>query len=853
MPPPYTSAGLRSSAARRLPFWAIALLVAGTLQAGIACGVLATRAHGDATNPAWLLVATSLTYVVASGLLLHGGTNDPRSRWLAAFFLAVASAAAQPEIRHVEAHAALRWTVLLRTETLLPFFLWRFVRDFPRVVHLSRSSHLVDVGARVSLVTGVALFGANAFAVLLPSVGTVPEVLHRDGSGSLYWPLTLGSAVAAAIVALARTRQASAPERRRVKLLVWSLALGIGPGFLLVLLEQLVPAVDSFTDGRHVRFYSDFVLYVPLASIPVLAGYSVRARDVLDVRLLLHRTLASAVVSRTLWAVTIGALAALVGHVYWNPELTGGQLLALPHMPVLLLLGAASAVLLAFWKSILVAIEPSAESAHINTRDTIAAFTRETGSARSPLEVTRILDQYARDALQLESVALLTKSADGADLSPGGTAGRPLGLESALCALLGADATPIVVDPDEPHSLVKWLPRSDQEWLADVNAGMLAPISSVDGAVSGVIVLPMRSDGAPFTRNQQLLGTALTSAAALALRAWNWDTPLTPANVADRAVRECRSCGGIAAEAAHDSCTCGGLLSFGAIPRELNGRFRVERVLGRGGMGVVYLGTDLELQRTVALKTLPKVRPESLVRLRQESRSMAHFVHPHLALIFGAESWRGVPVLVMEHLGGGTLSHRLRKPAPIAHVVQWGFQLSSALDAIHRRGLLHGDVKPSNVGFSDEGTLKLLDFGLARLANEMSQRSVDGPPTQAEASSLTASHHVLGTPLYLSPEVRAGESPSPAQDLWALAVVLWEATAGCHPFGQVTPRSVLDPLPRPPDISSVRHDCPAELSLLLSEALDPERGRRPKTARVFMDRLYALFPKEVSEGTRFEQ
>jgi serine/threonine protein kinase len=207
-------------------------------------------------------------------------------------------------------------------------------------------------------------------------------------------------------------------------------------------------------------------------------------------------------------------------------------------------------------------------------------------------------------------------------------------------------------------------------------------------------------------------------------------------------------------------------------------------VAGRGGMGVVYRARDLELHRAVALKTLPGVAPQGALRLRHEARSMAALVHPNLALIFGAESWRGVPVLVVEYLGGGTLAQRLPGPLPVREVLGWGVLLANALEAMHSNGILHRDVKPSNIGFTSDGTPKLLDFGLARLITEAGAAptaSTDWSAGENSNPNLTRSGRVVGTPLYLSPEALKGAAPRPAQDLWALSMALYEAMEGKHP------------------------------------------------------------------------
>jgi serine/threonine protein kinase len=232
------------------------------------------------------------------------------------------------------------------------------------------------------------------------------------------------------------------------------------------------------------------------------------------------------------------------------------------------------------------------------------------------------------------------------------------------------------------------------------------------------------------------------------------------------------------------------------LPFELAGKFRLDRLLGSGGMGVVYRAVDLELGRSVALKTLPRLKGGALGRLRREARSMATFVHPNLALLFGLESWQEVPVLVVEYLEGGSLASRLPPGLPERLALQVVADIAGALDAMHRQGHLHRDVKPQNIAFAADGTPKLLDFGLAHLASE-GLAAIEAERDAVELTAeerLTRSGTVVGTPLYLSPEVSMGDPPSPAQDLWSLHLVLWESLTGEHPLAQCAPHKMLQRL-----------------------------------------------------------
>jgi serine/threonine-protein kinase len=279
----------------------------------------------------------------------------------------------------------------------------------------------------------------------------------------------------------------------------------------------------------------------------------------------------------------------------------------------------------------------------------------------------------------------------------------------------------------------------------------------------------------------------------------------------------------------------------------LAGKFRIERRVGAGGMGVVYAGRDLALGRAVALKTLSTLTAPAAERLGQEARMMAAVGHPNLATIFGLERWRSTPILIVEFLEGDTLAARMANgPLPVQPVLGMGVLLAGALDRLHNAGVLHRDVKPGNIAFSAGDVPKLLDFGLARFMSADPVRAM-ASATGETAPSQTRTVHVAGgvvagTPLYLPPEAVAGREPDASWDLWALSLVLYEAIAGRHPFTAPTVEEVLANIARTrvPDIRRLRPDCPDAVAKTFLSLLSPDSKHRPGCARALRDRLQQL-------------
>lgn len=243
-------------------------------------------------------------------------------------------------------------------------------------------------------------------------------------------------------------------------------------------------------------------------------------------------------------------------------------------------------------------------------------------------------------------------------------------------------------------------------------------------------------------------------------------------------------------------------------PQEF-GEYRLVRLLGRGAMGQVYLADDLLLGRPVAVKFIaPKDGREpdeaQRERLVQEARAIARLQHPNVVTVFRVGSVRGRPYLVSEFVRGQTLAH-LEKPVPVAQVLSIGLQLARGLAAAHRSGVLHRDVKPANAVLTDGGEAKLLDFGVAKFTDrhEPMERSNAQAPGQASAADtidlpgsapesagalappLTREGALVGSPLYMAPEVWRGQPATRQSDVYSLGVLLFELAAGTAPHAGV--------------------------------------------------------------------
>ncbi len=257
--------------------------------------------------------------------------------------------------------------------------------------------------------------------------------------------------------------------------------------------------------------------------------------------------------------------------------------------------------------------------------------------------------------------------------------------------------------------------------------------------------------------------------------------------------------------------------------------YRILEQIGAGGMGVVYLARDEQLERDVAIKLLP---PGSLAdeaarkRFRKEALSLARLNHPNIATVHEFGSQDGVDFLVTEYIPGTTLDTKLARGAlPPKEVIGLGGQLSQGLAAAHDQGIVHRDLKPGNLRLTPDGRLKILDFGLAQFAPRASEAG--------KTVTLTDSQQVTGTLPYMAPEQLRGEPTDLRGDIWAAGAVLYEMASGRRPFPQANhPLLINAILNQPPEpLAKITTTIPPGLEQIILKALDKDPARRYQTAR----------------------
>jgi len=251
--------------------------------------------------------------------------------------------------------------------------------------------------------------------------------------------------------------------------------------------------------------------------------------------------------------------------------------------------------------------------------------------------------------------------------------------------------------------------------------------------------------------------------------------------------------------------------------------FEIVEMIGSGGMGVVYLARDTKLDRSVAVKSVPadlQANSTAQTRFRREAKLLASLNHPNIAVIHDIiEQDEGATYLILEYVPGETLAERIaREPLQLEQALSIGRQVAEAISAAHEKGVTHRDLKPGNIKITQEGKVKVLDFGLAK--------AVGGEALDRQ-NTITQPGGVIGTPAYMSPEQARGKPTDTRSDIWSFGCVLYEMLTGKVPFeGETVSDTLVSLLEREPDWRALPETTPANIQVLLRRCLEKEPHRR---------------------------
>ena len=702
------------------------------------------------------------------------------------------------------------WFPFATTAAIGPLLFW-FFAVFP-------NSALPRRALALALVPG---FGCAAWYLYFGRIVMQPLGAATHVHDHLVWIFAVNSVYGIAAIVLLVVRRVTAPsptEVRRTRVLLVGTTLGVIAGGGAVVRYWWNPWDDIFAT----RLLT--VLSLVFLAAPASFAYAILRHRLFDVRLIARQGLQYALARRVVDAVIPMLAAVLLADIFVHRSQPAAEMLR-ARWWWFTLLGAGFWIARSRHADWLEQIDRRFFRERYDAQRILASIADQIGHATSFPAVVPALVRQIEEALHPEFVEVMRYDPQDlgftaviTDLERERTA-APLPASLAVISVLSVLRKPLALSLGQTAWVRHQLPEEERALLQARGIELLVPIC---GARStdlplGLLVLGARRSEEPYNYEDLELLLTIAQAVSLLIDRSRQQQPMFLA--------ECDTCGRCyesgAAECAHD----GSPLKTVRGTRLLNQRYRLDRRLGRGGMGTVYQATDAVLERAVAVKVIrgDVIAPLDLAaRFRQEARSAAAFAHPHVVRVydFGDDAC-GSPFLVMELLEGSTLRQRLSSGTPLdaAEALPILRGVCAALAAAHARGLVHRDLKPENIFLQRHGSdvvPKVLDFGLAKpFAAPAAEGST---PSRGTTPGL-----LVGTLEYMAPEQVAGDEVDPRWDVWATTVIAYEMLTCGHPFRRQLTFGQSEPDP------AGRQQTPlsAAAAAFFTTALSTERAMRP--------------------------
>lgn len=778
---PLVKPGAVSIAIRRLDaarIFAVFLLVAASLQAVSGLAFVPAHPWQDTSYP--IRLASVIAYV-SMGVFVGANAKDHRFLFLGAAMAAVGSGFS---IAGMGSIANSPWALLaMPLDAFVPVLVWNFFLRWP-------GNPVLSLAERAWLVI---LFLISSWLLicnmLVLAHATTPDFMLSFDQGvghtsrlHLYDATVYGITLMALPVLLWRLRNASLEERRRARFFVMVTGVSMSASCGFIVLGAMLEVLDTtLLDGG---VFNHLALSVDLLNllVPLVVAYALIVDEMVPVRIALRESLRFLLGRYVIIGVGLAPFVILAGNLYAARDQTLASLADSSTVVWMLLLALPAGLSISANRRISRRLERQFFRQGYDLDDAISRVMNIAVDSNDLEQLgigyRRLLDDLVNpsrcDFYQLDMLSGAFRCSEGDEvISASDNIAQELGLVSR-CLVRGEFQ----------------FETAASKWMAKTGVEVLVPLHLEDGRLVAFLAIGRRKSLQDFGREDRRLFDAVLGSSRLVMGASRMRAAYEPgatvrlAGDAQGAFRFCEVCAGIlpSTQMYH----CDQQTVEGGLPRLVNGRFRIERLLGQGESGVVFAATDQELFRRVAVKTLANADSRKLRYFRRESIIAAGFAHPHLASIYDAQVCDGVPVLIYELLEKGTLADRLdRSPLSLAEATTLAYSIASGLAYLHRNGALHRDVKPSNIGFDTSDNAKLLDFGLINLPPQAVRPPAELVQTETMHSTLDEGG-LTGTPLYWSPEILSGQVPGPAADVWALSCVLYEAVVGWHPFARDT-------------------------------------------------------------------
>jgi len=648
----------------------------------------------------------------------------------------------------------------------------------------------------------------NAIYHVLWAISPDRAVAFSQGFPLFFPTQLLGFAYfAAGILSLVFTyRRASLPSRRKVRVIL----AGTIAGFLPVFIWYAVTLLFGHTRvGVWMYSWALPAVLTAMLLVPPAYAYAILRHRVIPVSLIIRRGFQYLLAKNVLRTLIALPVIGLILTTLANRDRTLSDILFRNSLYFYVTLMVAAAVSFLFRKRLNDWIDRKFFREQYNQETILRGLIEEVKKHDSLAEMSRLVSQKVESALHPKRIYLFYREEETGDLplgySSGGTSGElRIPEEFRLLRLMEGQAAA----QEFPLPQKNDLPDIEREWLSGLGTRLIVPLVGTDNRLAGLFLLGEKKSEVPYTARDRDLLEALAGQIALVyensrLKERVYRERKIKQEVLGRfeegrvnLMKECPRCGACF-DSSVPSCTRDGSeLTFSMpVERTVEGRYRLERLIGKGGMGAVYEATDLRLNRRVAIKILSGSmfgNREALRRFEREAQTSARLHHPNIITLYDyGVLGTGGAYLVLELVFGETLGRLIRREGRVDPQVSAELfaQVLEGVQAAHQAGVIHRDLKPDNIlisqGKDGQIQVRLLDFGLAKI------RSPELTDTNSPTAPVTTPGTVLGTFGYMSPEQLTGAAVDERSDLFSVGVMVVEALTGRRPFSGKTYHELL--------------------------------------------------------------
>ena len=595
------------------------------------------------------------------------------------------------------------------------------------------------------------------------------------------------------LMLLMKYRYANQVSRRKLRVMLAGAIVGASPA-LLISVSVLVGIASMGTHWAQLSLVATFAMLL----IPISFAYAIVRHQVIPVSIIVRRSVQYLLAKNALRVLLALPILGLVVSVIANPNRSVADILLRNTFHFYLLAAAAIAVGLFFRRHLTAWIDKKFFREQYDQDRILRELADDIKNHDSLSDMSRLVSQRVDAALHPQSVYLFYRQEERRDLSLGyssGGTGDELRIPEEFELLRFMEYQGAA--QEFPFATKINLPQKEKDWLAQLGTNLIVPLTGIEKGLSGLFLLGRKKSEVPYTANDRALLETVADQIALVYENVRLKERVDQerrikhevlARVEERNInllKECPACGECY-DSTQQVCPKDQRELTLTLPveRTIEGRYRLDKLIGRGGMGAVYQSTDLRLNRSVAVKIISGQffgNSEALRRFEREARTSARLQHSNIITVYdyGVLSTEGA-YLVMELVRGDSLGRLLKRDGPLAPSVAATRleEVLSAVGAAHAAGVIHRDLKPDNIFIAreDQGEIaKVLDFGLAKIA-----RGADG---SSEDTGMTTPGAVLGTFGYMSPEQLSGAPVDERTDLFSIGVIAVEMITGRRPFG----------------------------------------------------------------------